>query len=93
MATTRRRVDGKPAEAWHPEQCITREEAIAAYTINPAFASHEERDKGSLTEGKLADLVVLTQDILEGPPEILLSAKVDYTVLDGKFVFERKTSQ
>ncbi len=89
MATTRRRPDGTPPGGWHPEQCLTLEEAIAAYTINPAFASHEERVKGTITEGKLADLVVLSKDILQGPPEILLSTKVDYTVLGGEIVFER----
>jgi hypothetical protein len=91
MATTRRRLDGTPAKGWHPEQCITREEAIAAYTVNPAWASHEERLKGSITPGKLADLVILSDDVLQGPPEKLLSAKVDVTVLGGKIVFERKT--
>ncbi len=90
MATTRRRLDGTPSGGWHPEQGITREEAIEAYTVNPAYASHEEKLKGTLTEGKLADLVVLSKDILQGPPEILLSAAADITVLGGKIVFERK---
>jgi predicted amidohydrolase YtcJ len=90
MAATRRRLDGTPPEGWHSEQSMTREEAIEAYTINPAYASHEEKLKGTITEGKLADLVVLSKDVLQGPPEILLATAADYTVLGGKIVFERK---
>jgi predicted amidohydrolase YtcJ len=90
MAVTRRRLDGTPAGGWHAEQCITVNQAIEAYTINPAFASHEENLKGSITAGKLADLVVLSTDILHAPPESLLSATVDYTILGGEIVFERR---
>jgi predicted amidohydrolase YtcJ len=73
--------------AWHPEQGLTVEEAVQAYTLNPAYASHEETRKGSITEGKLADLVVLSRDILAGPPEAILETKVTLTVLGGKVVF------
>ncbi|MBV9156046.1 MAG: amidohydrolase, partial [Acidobacteriaceae bacterium] len=73
---------------WHPEQALTVEEAIRAYTLNPAFASHEESRKGSIEAGKLADLVVLSEDILSVPPEKILSAKVLYTILGGKIVYQ-----
>ena len=88
-AITRKKPHGSAA-AWHPEQSITLPEAIEAYTANPAFASHEEKHKGTITEGKLADLVVLSKDILAGPPEELLSTRVVYTILGGKIVFESK---
>jgi predicted amidohydrolase YtcJ len=67
MAVTRQDLHGKPAGGFHPEQRITIDEAIRAYTINPAWASHEENLKGSITVGKLADLVVLSKDIRSIP--------------------------
>ena len=75
--------------AWHPEQRLTVEEAIAAYTTHPAHASHEERQKGSIAEGKLADLVVLSQDILSVPPERIRETKVDVTIVGGRVIHER----
>ena len=81
-----------PAEglnhAWHPEQALTMEQALRAYTVNPAFASHEENLKGSISEGKLADLVVLTKDITSVRSDELLTTKVAYTILGGKVVYQ-----
>ncbi len=85
-AITRRDPD-RPGDApWHPEQGLTIQEAIKAYTANPAYASREENRKGTITPGKLADLVVLSQDILRLPPEALLKTRVDYTILGGRIV-------
>ena len=85
------RAPGEPPEAaWHPEEGITIEEGLRAYTINPAYASHEVAIKGSITEGKLADIVVLDKDILEGTPEDLLTTKVVYTMFAGKIVYKAK---
>jgi len=95
MAVTRREAPhagaapGKDTKAFHPEQAITVEQAIAAYTINPAWSSHEEDIKGSIATGKLADLVVLSGDILSGSPEKLLETRVDYTIFDGKVVYTK----
>jgi hypothetical protein len=75
--------------SWHPEQRLTVEEAIAAYTANPAFASYEEDRKGTITAGKLADLVVVSRDILAAPAERIREAQVDMTLLGGRVVFER----
>lgn len=86
-AITRKNAHGEPAGGWHPEQCITLKEAIEAYTINPAYASHEEDVKGSLQPGKLGDLVVLSSDILAGPPEHMLSTHVVLTMLGGSVVY------
>ncbi|MDE3103492.1 MAG: amidohydrolase family protein, partial [Chloroflexota bacterium] len=76
--------------AWHPEQRLSVEEALVAYTRTPAYASYEEDRKGTLSEGKLADLVVLSDDILRTSPERIRDARVDLTVLDGGVIFERE---
>ena len=87
---TRKAAPNQPA--WHPEQCLTLREAIEAYTINPAYASHEEKVKGSLEAGKLADLVVLSNDILTAPPEQLLATRVVLTMLGGSVVYRSAAS-
>ena len=89
-AITRQNAEGLPAGGWHPEQCMTLKEAVAAYTINPAFGSHEENIKGSITAGKLADLVVLSEDIFAVKPSELLKTKVTMTMLGGKVVYQAK---
>ena len=77
-------LDGVP---FHPEQTITVDEALLAYTANPAHASHEEDIKGTITPGKLADLVVLSEDIRAEDPEVLLRATVEQTYLGGRLVY------
>jgi hypothetical protein len=89
-AITRQNAEGLPAGGWHPEQCMTLKEAVAAYTINPAFASHEENIKGSITAGKLADLVVLSEDIFAVKPSELLKTRVTMTMLGGKVAYQAK---
>ena len=74
---------------WHPEQALTVAEAIAAYTSTPAYASHEEHRKGSITEGKLADLVVLSRDILSLNAEEIRATEVDLTILGGRVIYRR----
>ncbi len=74
---------------WHMEQRLTVPEAIAAYTTAPAYASYEESSKGSITVGKLADLVVLSRDILSSPPEAIRGTLVDRTVFGGRTVYAR----
>lgn len=87
-AVTRRRADGSPGpEGWHPGERITVEDAVRAYTLGAAYASGEERVKGSITPGKLADLVVLSQDIFAIPPMAILDTEVEATILDGQFVY------
>lgn len=82
-----------PANRWHPREALTLKEAIRAYTINPAYASHEESIKGSIAPGKLADLVVLSTDIMKGRAARLLEAKVVVTILDGRIIFEEGTPE
>ena len=88
-AVTRRTLDGNHKNGWVPEQRITVAEAVHAYTMGSAYASMEERSKGSLEPGKLADLVVLSNDIFEVQPEKIADAKVDITVLGGKVIYHR----
>jgi predicted amidohydrolase YtcJ len=89
MAVTRQSLDGRPPGGWHPAERLTLEEALEGYTLNPAYSSYEEDRKGTLTEGKLADVVVLSRDILRGAPEDLRKAQVDYTILGGRIVHAR----
>jgi predicted amidohydrolase YtcJ len=89
-ASTRRTLDGKHPEGWVPEQKITVAEAVHAYTVGSAYASMEERMKGSLEPGKLADLAVLSEDIFKIDLVEIQNTKVDLTIFDGKIIFERK---
>ena len=87
-AVTRRTLDDKNPGGWIPEQKITVEEALRAYTIEAAFASFDERIKGSLERGKLADIVVLDRDITRVAPETIRDAKVVSTIVGGRIVYE-----
>jgi hypothetical protein len=89
-AVTRRTTDGKNPNGWFPEQRITVQEAIEAYTINNAYASYEEAEKGSISVGKLADLVVLSEDILAIDPVKIEAVQVEMTVVGGRIVYERR---
>jgi len=88
-AVTRRTLDGKNPEGWVPEQKITVEDALKAYTISAAYASFEEDIKGSLETGKLADFVVLASDITAIDPVEIWEMKVQQTWVGGKKVFDR----
>jgi predicted amidohydrolase YtcJ len=83
-AVTRQTRDGKPAGGWYPQNRISVETALLHYTRDAAYASFEETRTGTISAGKFADFVVLSQDILEGPPQRLLQTKVLLTVLRGR---------
>ena len=76
-------------EVFYAGQKMTREEALRSYTINNAYAGFEEHLKGSLSPGKLADIVVLSKDIMTIPDEEILATRVDYTIVGGVVRFER----
>ncbi len=87
-AVTRRRADGSPGpEGWYPEQRLSVTEAVHAYTAGAAYASGEEAIKGTLSPGKLADLVVLSQDIFAIDPTAILETEVVATLFDGEVVY------
>ena len=87
-AVTRATLDGKNPGGWFPEQKLTLAEAIDAYTMGSAFAEFREKEKGSLTPGKLADVVVLDSDLFSLPPEKIKDTAVRYTMVGGKVVYE-----
>ncbi len=84
-AVTRKTLAG---ETFYPEQAMSREQALRAYTINGAYAAFEEEIKGSITEGKLADFTVLSQNIMEVPAGKIKETNVLYTIIGGKVVYE-----
>jgi predicted amidohydrolase YtcJ len=89
-AVTRRTIDDRNPGGWVPEQKITVEEALSAYTSGGAFASFEDQQKGTLAPGLLADLVVIDRDLRSIPPEQIRDAKVMRTVVNGKTVYVRQ---
>ncbi len=88
-AVTRRTLDGRNPDGWIPEQKISLENAIKAYTLDAAFAEFNEHLKGSLEQGKLADIVICDKNLFEIPPEEILDALVLMTILDGKIVYKK----
>lgn len=89
-AVTRRTLDDKNPDGWVPEQKITLEEALRAYTQTAAYASFEEGRKGMLTVGRLADFVLLSHDLFSIPPEDFRDVDVEITVVGGKVVYEQE---
>lgn len=88
-AVTRRDTLGYPGRSWFPQERITIEEAIKAYTLGAAYAEFREEEKGSIEPGKLADIVILNKNLLEISPKMILNTKVVYTILNGKVIFNR----
>ena len=86
-AVTRATLDGKNPGGWIPEEKITLPEAIEAYTMGAAFAEFQENEKGSITPGKLADMVILSDNILDLKPEAIRNVKVKITIVGGKLVY------
>jgi hypothetical protein len=89
-AVTRRTLDGKNPEGWIPGQKITVEESVRAYTVGSAYAEFAEHNKGTLAPGKLADMVILSQDIFRINPVEIERTKVRLTIMDGRVVYEEK---
>jgi predicted amidohydrolase YtcJ len=87
-AVTRKTLSGQPEGGWFPQEKLTIEEAIKAYTLNTAYAAYEDRLKGSITTGKLADFVVLSDNLLTIDPDLIKDVTVLTTVVGGKIVFE-----
>ncbi len=88
-AVTRRMPDGAPGpDGWQPQERITAREALHAYTLGAAYAAGEEGIKGSLEPGKLADMVVLSRDVLSCPAEEILDTRVEATLIGGQIVYK-----
>jgi predicted amidohydrolase YtcJ len=84
-SVTRKMGDGS---VFFPEQRLTREQALQSYTTNPAYAAFEEDIKGTLEPGKLADITVISKDIMTIPEDEILSARIAYTIIGGKIKFD-----
>ena len=87
-AVTRATLDGRHPGGWFPEQRLTVEQALRAYTRGSAYAAFEENDKGTISPGKLADLVVLSEDLFRIPPERIKDARVEITIVGGRVVYK-----
>lgn len=87
-AVARKSIKGESLDGWHSEQAVSREQALKMFTVAPAFAAFEEKDKGSIEPGKLADLTVLTADIMKIPEAEILKTTCAMTVIGGEIVFE-----
>jgi predicted amidohydrolase YtcJ len=92
-ATTRRTIDDRNPGGWVPEQKITVDEALRAYTRGGAFASFEDKERGVLATGALADFVVIDRDVTRIPIEQIRDARVVLTAVGGRVVYERKAPE
>jgi len=90
---TRQTLAGEPEGGFEPRQKVSRQEALRAYTLNAAYAAFEERIKGSITPGKLADFVVLDRDIMTIPENEILSTRVLTTYVAGEAVYQHPQSE
>jgi predicted amidohydrolase YtcJ len=88
-AVTRRTIDGKNPNGWIPQEKVTVQQAVRAYTYNAAYAEHEETIKGAIQPGQLADLIVLSRNIFEIDPTEIDKVKVDMTFADGRMIYDR----
>jgi predicted amidohydrolase YtcJ len=87
-AVTRKSTKGESHEGWHPEEAVSREEALKMFTSNAAYAAFEENDKGSIEAGKLADFTVLSGDIMKIPEPEILKTRCEMTVIGGEIVYQ-----
>jgi predicted amidohydrolase YtcJ len=86
-AVTRKSIKGESADGWHAEQAVSREQALKMFTLAPAYAAFEENDKGSIEPGKLADLTILSADIMKIPEPEILKTTCAMTVIGGEIVY------
>jgi predicted amidohydrolase YtcJ len=89
-AVARKSMKGESADGWHPEQAVSREQALKMFTMSPAYAAFEEKDKGSIEAGKLADLTVLSKDIMKIPAPEILTTTCAMTVIGGEVFYESR---
>jgi hypothetical protein len=89
-AVARKDIRGFSGPGWHPEEAVTREQALKMFTIWPAYAAFEENLRGSILVGKLADLTILSADIMKIPEMEILKTRCVMTVIGGEIVFETK---
>lgn len=87
---TRKTLQGKPEGGYEPEQKMTRQQALRSYTLDAAYGAFEEKLKGSIEAGKLADFTVFSHDIMKIPEDQILGTEILMTIIGGKVVYEKK---
>ena len=87
-AVARKSKDGFSDANWHPEQAVSREQALQMLTRWPAYAAFQEKEKGSIEKGKLADLTILSDDIMKIPEAKILQTRCLMTVIGGEIVYD-----
>jgi hypothetical protein len=90
-AVTRQNHDGQPSDGWNPEERLTIDEALRSFTLDAAYASFAEHDRGALSPGMLADMTVLGTDIVNEPAQVLLETKIVATIVNGEVAFTDKS--
>ena len=88
-SVTRQTLEGKPESGYEPDQRMTRNQALRAYTINNAYGAFEEDIKGTIEIGKVADFTVLSKDIMKIPASEILTTEVEYTIVNGKILYQK----
>ena len=89
-AVARKDLKGFSGEGWHPEEAVSREQALRMFTIWPAYAAFEENLRGSIELGKLADFTLLSADIMKVPEPEILKTKNEMTIIGGEIVYQKK---
>jgi len=89
-SVTRKDRAGEPGDGWFPDQRLTMAEAIKLYTLDAAYAEFTEDRKGKIQPGYLADLVIFDRDLLTAPPETIMQAHVETTIVGGRVVYQRQ---
>lgn len=89
-SVTRQTLKGEPAGGYEPVEKMTRGQALRSYTLDAAYGAFEEKKKGSIKPGKLADFVVFSKDLMTIPDAEILSTEVVLTILGGKVLYEKK---
>jgi predicted amidohydrolase YtcJ len=88
-SVTRQTLKGEPAGGYEPAEKMTRKQALRSYTLDAAYGAFEEKIKGSIEVGKLADFTVFSQDLMVVPDNQLLSTQVEMTILGGKILYTK----
>jgi predicted amidohydrolase YtcJ len=89
-SVTRQTLKGEPKGGYEPEEKMTRAQALKSFTLDASYGAFEEKVKGSIAVGKLADFTVFSQDLMTVPDDQILSTKVEMTIVGGKVLYERK---
>lgn len=87
---TRETAEGNPPGGWNPKECITLAQSVEGYTLGAAYAGRREKTEGSLDVGKLADLIIVSQDLFHTDPHSVGKTEVLVTVVDGNVVYESR---